>query len=206
MGSIVRPSHFFFLAVRLRKCSATNPILLKSGKGGYPIVRPRISISSLRLKEMLGDESPLSLKRRKRWGPIVRPHISFSSLFAREMLGDESYFIMAEKVAIQSSGLAFLIPRYSLGKCLAFESHLRDSKIDLQKEVYFANWRKRWDSNPRAVARKRFSRAPRYDHFGTFPFLFLFSFSQFSKEFLYDFEAFFFHDACCNGDVGVGDG
>ena len=56
------------------------------------------------------------------------------------------------------------------------------------------------------LPRKRFSRAPRYDHFGTFPFLFLFSFSQFSKEFLYDFEAFFFHDACCNGDVGVGDG
>ena len=51
---------------------------------------------------------------------------------------------MAEKVDIQSSGLAFLFPRYSLGKCSAFESHLRDSKIDLQKEVYFANWRKRW--------------------------------------------------------------
>ena len=164
----------------------------------------RISFSSLTLKEMLGDES--HRLSGKGGNPIVRPHISFSSLFAREMLGDESYFIMAEKVAIQSSGLAFLIPRYSLGKCLAFESHLRDSKIDLQKEVYFANWRKRWDSNPRAVARKRFSRAPRYDHFGTFPFLFLFSFSQFSKEFLYDFEAFFFHDACCNGDVGVGDG
>ena len=148
-------------------------------------------------------------------------------------------------MGILSSGLTFLFPRYSLGKCSAFESHLCDSKIDLQKEVYFANWRKRWgpivrpshfyflaarrsnptfiikkralrahfllwrkrwDSNPRAVARKRFSRAPRYDHFGTFPFLFLFSFSQFSKEFLYDFEAFFFHDACCNGDVGVGDG
>ena len=101
---------------------------------------------------------------------------------------------------------AFLFPRYTLGKCSAFESHLRDSKIDLQKEVYFANWRKRWDSNPRAVARKRFSRAPRYDHFGTFPFLFLFSFSQFPKEFLYDFEAFFFHDAGCNGDVGIRDG
>ena len=72
--------------------------------------------------------------------------------------------------------------------------------------AHFLLWRKRWDSNPRAVARKRFSRAPRYDHFGTFPFLFLFYFSQFPKEFLYDFEAFFFHDACCNGDVGVGDG
>ena len=156
---------------------------------------------------MLGDESNLPLTRRKRW---LSNRPAFAFLFPRCSLGKCSgtnpTFNKAEKVVIQSSGLAFLIPRYSLGKCLAFESHLRDSKIDLQKEVYFANWRKRWDSNPRAVARKRFSRAPRYDHFGTFPFLFLFSFSQFSKEFLYDFEAFFFHDACCNGDVGVGDG
>ena len=38
---------------------------------------------------------------------------------------------MAEKVAIQSSGLAFLFPRYSLGKCSAFES-------------YFIKKRKRW--------------------------------------------------------------
>ncbi len=37
--------------------------------------------------------------------------ISFSSLTLKEMLGDESYFIMAEKVAIQSSGLTFLFPR-----------------------------------------------------------------------------------------------
>lgn len=72
--------------------------------------------------------------------------------------------------------------------------------------AHFLLWRKRWDSNPRAVARKRFSRAPRYDHFGTFPFLFLFSLAQFPKEFLYDFEAFFFHDAGCNGDVGIRDG
>ena len=155
------------------------------------------------------------------------------------MLGDESYFIKkAEKVGSNRPAFAFLFPRYSLGKCLAFESHLplkrrkrwgpivrpshffflairsgnarRSNPTFIIKKralrAHFLLWRKRWDSNPRAVARKRFSRAPRYDHFGTFPFLFLFSFSQFPKEFLYDFKAFFFHDACCNGDVGVGDG
>ena len=121
------------------------------------------------------------------------------------MLGDESHRLSG-KGGVYRPAFAFLFPRYSLGKCSAFESHLQYIKMDLLFEVHFNNWRKRWDSNPRAVARKRFSRAPRYDHFGTFPFLFLFSFSQFSKEFLYDFEAFFFHDACCNGDVGVGDG
>ena len=32
-----------------------------------------------------------------------------------------------------------------------------------------AFWRSRWDSNPRALADKRFSRPPRYDHFDTAP-------------------------------------
>ena len=30
-------------------------------------------------------------------------------------------------------------------------------------------WRRRWDSNPRAVARKLISSQPRYDHFDTSP-------------------------------------
>ena len=30
-------------------------------------------------------------------------------------------------------------------------------------------WRRRWDSNPRGVSPKRFSRPPRYDHFDTSP-------------------------------------
>ena len=39
------------------------------------------------------------------------------------MLGAESYFIKKmEKVAIQSSGLAFLFPRYSLKEMLGDES------------------------------------------------------------------------------------
>ena len=31
--------------------------------------------------------------------------------------------------------------------------------------------RKGWDSNPCALADKRFSRPPRYDHFDTFPYM-----------------------------------
>ena len=32
------------------------------------------------------------------------------------------------------------------------------------------NWRRGWDSNPRALSDKTLSRRPRYDHFGTSPF------------------------------------
>ena len=35
---------------------------------------------------------------------------------------------------------------------------------------YFSSlWRRGWDSNPRALSDKRFSRPPRYDHFDTSP-------------------------------------
>ena len=35
---------------------------------------------------------------------------------------------------------------------------------------YYPLIRKRRDSNPRVLSNKRFSRPPRYDHFGTLPF------------------------------------
>ena len=38
-----------------------------------------------------------------------------------------------------------------------------------QTQCLRAFWRSRWDSNPRALADKRFSRPPRYDHFDTAP-------------------------------------
>src|SRR5688500_13932347 len=38
-------------------------------------------------------------------------------------------------------------------------------------------WRRGWDSNPRALSDKTLSRRPRYDHFGTSPFLALASLS-----------------------------
>ena len=34
---------------------------------------------------------------------------------------------------------------------------------------YQDDWRRGWDSNPRALSDKRFSRPPRYDHFDTSP-------------------------------------
>ena len=40
--------------------------------------------------------------------------------------------------------------------------------IHLNKLFY--KWRREWDSNPRALADKRFSRPPRYDHFDTSPY------------------------------------
>ena len=40
--------------------------------------------------------------------------------------------------------------------------------------IYFhSQQRREWDSNPRALADKRFSRPPRYDHFDISPYIFL---------------------------------
>ena len=41
---------------------------------------------------------------------------------------------------------------------------------------YFLNKRREWDSNPRALADKRFSRPPRYDHFDISPYIYFFVF------------------------------
>ena len=37
--------------------------------------------------------------------------------------------------------------------------------------IYRFFWRRGWDSNPRAVARKLISSQPRYDHFDTSPYM-----------------------------------
>ena len=42
-------------------------------------------------------------------------------------------------------------------------------KMKPANAVFTGIWRSRWDSNPRALADKRFSRPPRYDHFDTAP-------------------------------------
>ena len=39
--------------------------------------------------------------------------------------------------------------------------------------LYKKMWRRGWDSNPRALSDKRFSRPPRYDHFDTSPSIYL---------------------------------
>ena len=151
---------------------------------------------------MLGDKSHrLSAKGGDQSSGL---RISFSSLFAREMLGVRIPPLERKRWLSNRPASHFFFLAIRSGNAWRSNPTFIIKKRALR--AHFLLWRKRWDSNPRAVARKRFSRAPRYDHFGTFPFLFLFYFSQFPKEFLYDFKAFFFHNACCNGDVSVGDG
>ncbi len=43
-------------------------------------------------------------------------------------------------------------------------------KKDTHRKGVYLFWRRRWDSNPRAVARKLISSQPRYDHFDTSPY------------------------------------
>ena len=43
----------------------------------------------------------------------------------------------------------------------------------IQPPICISTERRGWDSNPRALADKRFSRPPRYDHFDTSPYVFL---------------------------------
>ena len=63
-----------------------------------------------------------------------------------------------------------------------YKTHPRGAFLYVRKE-HFANTQKKsyrylpirfkrrgWDSNPRALADKRFSRPPRYDHFDTSPY------------------------------------
>ena len=43
--------------------------------------------------------------------------------------------------------------------------------LDRTLRAQSRDWRNGWDSNPRALSDKRFSRPPRYDHFDTSPYL-----------------------------------
>ena len=58
--------------------------------------------------------------------------------------------------------------RFCLVKCPCMQRHLLTFVLRTQFTVSFDN-RRGWDSNPRALADKRFSRPPRYDHFDTSP-------------------------------------
>ena len=51
-------------------------------------------------------------------------------------------------------------------KCLSMTVLLNCCSLTLSRVK-----RREWDSNPRALADKRFSRPPRYDHFDTSPYL-----------------------------------
>ena len=48
-------------------------------------------------------------------------------------------------------------------------------------KFFILNKRREWDSNPRALADKRFSRPPRYDHFDISPFISCLLFSALQK-------------------------
>ncbi len=70
-----------------------------------------------------------------------------------------------------------LNPRAAINDLLPFQgspfSHLGTSAWLTQNFLYVFTYicpkRREWDSNPRALADKRFSRPPRYDHFDTSP-------------------------------------
>ena len=47
--------------------------------------------------------------------------------------------------------------------------HFKQKHRKSKRNSVFLFWRRRWDSNPRAVARKLISSQPRYDHFDTSP-------------------------------------
>ena len=74
----------------------------------FPIVRPRISFSSLPLKEMLGVRIPPVY--------IRKIYTIYDFIYDSKQNGGEG--------VSYRPACAFLFPRYSLGKCLAFESHL----------------------------------------------------------------------------------
>ena len=56
--------------------------------------------------------------------------------------------------------------------CITYLSYCQVLFSTFSKK-FLLNKRREWDSNPRALADKRFSRPPRYDHFDISPFAFL---------------------------------
>ena len=66
-----------------------------------------------------------------------------------------------------------LNPRAATNDLLPFQgspfSHLGTSADDTFYMKFVYQERREWDSNPRALSDKRFSRPPRYDHFDTSP-------------------------------------
>ena len=53
-----------------------------------------------------------------------------------------------------------------------FVDFQRNKRINKRSYLYKIFQRRGWDSNPRALSDKRFSRPPRYDHFDTSAYLF----------------------------------
>ena len=70
-------------------------------------------------------------------------------------------FVCSLNLSRASHSLKF-VNRLALSSCFAFSSH---------SLACFRRSGEGWDSNPRALADKRFSRPPRYDHFDTSPYM-----------------------------------
>ena len=97
--------------------------------------------------------------------------------------------------------------------CFKKVIHLIRAGLVFQKLSYLIRKRREWDSNPRALADKRFSRPPRYDHFDISPYSILFcsvlsssanailsvnckSVNTFFKKILHKVKSFFFSALC----------
>ena len=89
-----------------------------------------------------------------------------------------------------------LNPRTAINDLLPFQgslfSHLGTSPSQLRhKKTTESFWlvaflkRRGWDSNPRALSDKRFSRPPRYDHFDTSAYILLFLFVVLANDKMY---------------------
>ena len=57
---------------------------------------------------------------------------------------------------------------YIISRCFSFVKNFFSTFF---KIFFVLNKRREWDSNPRALADKRFSRPPRYDHFDISPYV-----------------------------------
>ena len=68
---------------------------------------------------------------------------------------------MAERV-----GFIFCGKSTAVATC---RRHAAKSRLSNPRLTRFHKWRNGWDSNPRALSDKRFSRPPRYDHFDISP-------------------------------------
>ena len=108
------------------------------------------------------DFSTYSLSRGAPSPAWVRLHVKLCScrsiscpLFPQKNLAERVGFIFCGK----STAVAIC------------HRHIAKSRLSNPWLTQFLTWRNGWDSNPRALSDKRFSRPPRYDRFDTVPCL-----------------------------------
>ena len=106
-----------------------------------------------------------SRKRRRR---DLNPRAAINDLlpFQGSPFGQLGYFSkLPYLIGLLFSKALFIIPMHSI-----YVKHfLNIFHLFLTSLFTMPDQRREWDSNPRALADKRFSRPPRYDHFDTSP-------------------------------------